>query len=448
MRIEARDFDLDLDALTRRLDALPPFVRQGKVTQVVGLVVEASVPGVHVGSLCEIHAADGRPVVAEVVGFRNETALLMPLGDVGGVRMGSAVRPRTSLARVNVGESLLGRVIDGLGRPLDGRPPPPCPESVPLYAEPLNPMRRPPIDQPMWLGIRAIDGLITCGRGQRVGIMAGSGVGKSVLLGMMARNASSDVNVIAMIGERGREVRTFIEKTLGAEGLARSVVVAATSDTSPLVRVRGAWLATAIAEFFRDRGAHVLLLMDSVTRFAMAQREIGLAVGEPPTTRGYPPSVFALLPKLLERAGTHARAGSITGFYTVLVEADDLNDPIGDSVRSILDGHIVLSRDLAARNHYPAIDVLASASRVMDDVTTAAHRRAAGTVRELLAAYRRAEDLINIGAYQKGANPVIDRAVDRIGAIEALLRQGMDEREAPEAVRRRLEEVAGPTEGG
>jgi flagellum-specific ATP synthase len=438
MRLDVRDFDLDLDVMTRRLEQVPSFVRYGKVTQVVGLVVEATVPGVHVGSLCEIVAADGRPILAEVVGFRDETALLMPLGDVAGVRMGSAVRPRAQLPRVPVSEALLGRVLDGLGRPLDGRPLPPADATMPLYPQPLNPLSRKTIRDPMWLGIRAIDTLLTCGRGQRVGIFAGSGVGKSVLLGMMARNALSDVNVIALIGERGREVRAFIEQNLGPEGLARSVVVTATSDTSPLVRLRGAYLATAIAEFFRARGRHVLLMMDSVTRFAMAQREVGLAIGEPPTTRGYTPSVFGLLPRLLERAGTDAGEGSITGLYTVLVEADDMNDPIGDAVRSILDGHIVLSRPLAARNHYPAIDVLSSASRVMVDVVDKEHRQAAGQVRELLAVYRKAEDLINIGAYQKGANATIDRAVAQIDGINGMLRQEFDERVAPDVSKRHL----------
>jgi len=289
-------------------------------------------------------------------------------------------------------------------------------------------MHRQVIDTPMWLGIRAIDTLITCGKGQRVGVFAGSGVGKSVTLGMMARNASSDVNVIALIGERGREVLNFIHHDLGLEGLKRSVVVCATSDTSPLERIRAAKFATSIAEFFREQGRDVLLMMDSITRFAMAQREIGLAVGEPPTTRGYPPSVFALLPRLLERAGRVSKGGSITGLYTVLVEADDMNDPIGDTVRSIIDGHVVLSRDLAAQNHYPAIDVSVSASRVMSAVTSPDHRAAAGKVRELIASYRKAEDLINIGAYQRGSNSTIDRAIAQIDAINQMLRQGVEEK--------------------
>jgi len=426
--LEAHDFDLDVGALVDRIGNPPAAIRRGKVSKVVGLVVEAYVPGARVGSLCEITAENGRPVIAEVVGFREKSALLMPLGDIGGVRMGSVVGQRKALASVPVGPAMLGRVFDGLGRPLDGAPPPEHVAEMPLYARPINPLDREVIDEPMWLGIRAIDTLLTCGRGQRIGIMAGSGVGKSVLLGMLARNASSDVNVIALVGERGREVRAFIERDLGPEGLARSVVVAATSDTPPLVRIRAAWLATTIAEYFRGQGKDVLLMMDSVTRFAMAQREIGLAVGEPPTTRGYTPSVFALLPRLLERAGTDAGDGSITGLYTVLVEGDDLNDPIGDAVRSILDGHVALSRDLASRNHYPAIDVLASASRVMVDIANKEHLEAAGVIRSLLAAYRQAEDLINIGAYQKGANATIDRAVAQIDAINSMLRQGIDEK--------------------
>jgi flagellum-specific ATP synthase len=435
---EVDDYLIDLDALDKRLALAPGPVSQGKVTQVVGLVVEGSVPGARIGSLCEITVEGAQPVVAEVVGFRDSTALMMPLGAISGVRMGAHVKPRQGLSQVPVGDTMLGRVFDGLGRPLDGRPMPVTTETRPLYAEPLNPLQRRPIEEPMWLGIRAIDCLMTSGRGQRVGIFAGSGVGKSVTLGMIARNASSDINVIALVGERGREVLGFIERDLGPEGLARSVVVAATSDTAPLVRIRAAYLATTIAEHFRAQGKQVLLMMDSVTRFAMAQREVGLAVGEPPTTRGYTPSVFALLPRLLERAGTCDGPGSITGLYTVLVEGDDLNDPIGDAVRSILDGHIVLSRQLASSNHYPAIDVLVSASRVMSEVTDEAHRESAGTLRELIAAYRKAEDLINIGAYQSGANPVIDRAVAQNEAITRLLRQGIRESVGPEEALRQM----------
>lgn len=434
-------FGIDVDRLDGAVKR-PSLVERGKVTQVVGLVVEGHVPGARVGSLCEISVSGDSTVVAEVVGFRERTALMMPLGDIGGVQMGSLVTPRSALASVAVGDAMLGRVFDGLGRPLDRRPMPALTHERSLYAAPQNPLERRPITDPMWLGIRAIDTMLTCGRGQRVGIFAGSGVGKSVTLGMIARNASSDVNVIALVGERGREVLGFIERDLGAEGLKRSVIIAATSDTAPLVRIRAAYLATTIAEHFRAQGNQVLLMMDSVTRFAMAQREVGLAVGEPPTTRGYTPSVFALLPRLLERAGTCSGEGSITGLYTVLVEGDDLNDPIGDACRSILDGHVVLSRDLASRNHYPAIDVLQSASRVMPDVTDDRHRASAATLRELMAAYRRAEDLINIGAYQRGANPTIDRAVTQIRDINGMLRQGMTERFAPDASLTHLHGIA------
>ena len=425
---DVREFGLDLDVLSARLERPERPIEAGKVTRVVGLIIEGSVPEARIGSLCEIAVQGQRSVLAEVVGFRDQTALMMPLGAIGGIEMGSTVTPRRTTAMVPVGDDMLGRVFDGLGVPLDDLGPVKYTAQMPIYADPINPMRRRIIDEPAWMGIKAIDCMLTCGRGQRVGIFAGSGVGKSVTLGMMARNCASDINVIALIGERGREVLSFIEQDLGPEGLARSVVVAATSDMAPLVRIRAAWYATTIAEYFRKQGKHVVLMMDSVTRFAMAQREIGLATGEPPATRGYTPSVFALLPRLLERAGRDEGPGSITGIYTVLVEGDDLNDPIGDAVRSILDGHIVLSRDLAARNHYPAIDVLSSASRVMVDVTANEHRAAAGVIRELLSAYHRAEDLINIGAYKHGANAIIDRAIAQIEPINRLLRQSVGER--------------------
>lgn len=420
-------FGLDMSAISDRLTGVDKPAEEGKVTQVVGLVIEGYVPDARLGATCEILVDGAKPVVAEVVGFRGATTLLMPLGELSGIKMGSRIRARTTRAAVPVGDAMLGRVFDGLGNPLDGRPEPETDEEMPLYAEVINPMLRRPIDEPAWMGIRSIDCLLTCGRGQRVGIFAGSGVGKSVTLGMIARNCASDVNVIALIGERGREVLNFIENDLGPEGLARSVIIAATSDTAPLIRLRAAWYATAVAEYFRARGKHVVLMMDSLTRFSMAQREIGLAVGEPPATRGYTPSVFALLPRLLERAGRDDGPGSITGLYTVLVEGDDMNDPVGDAARSILDGHIVLSRELASRNHYPAVDVLSSASRVMGSVTTSEHRAAAGTIRELLAAYNKAEDLVNIGAYREGANKQIDRALKQIEAINGLLRQGMEE---------------------
>jgi flagellum-specific ATP synthase len=421
-------FGVDVKDITDRLKGVARPTTKGRVTQVIGLVVEGYVPSASMGATCMIERKDGPPLEAEVVGFRGDVALLMPMGDLYGVELGCPISTHHSSALAGVGRAMLGRVLDGMGRPLDGGPPPAFDKMMPLSAQPINPMHRQVIDTPMWLGIRAIDTLITCGKGQRVGVFAGSGVGKSVTLGMMARNASSDVNVIALIGERGREVLNFIHHDLGLEGLKRSVVVCATSDTSPLERIRAAKFATAIAEYFREQGRDVLLMMDSITRFAMAQREIGLAVGEPPTTRGYPPSVFAMLPRLLERAGRMSKGGSITGLYTVLVEADDMNDPIGDTVRSIIDGHVVLSRDLAAQNHYPAIDVSVSASRVMSAVTSPDHRAAAGKVRELIASYRKAEDLINIGAYQRGSNPTIDRAIAQIDAINQMLRQRVEEK--------------------
>ena len=421
-------FGVDFKDVDKKLKGAARPTTKGRVTQVIGLVVEGYVPHARMGATCLIERDGEPPLEAEIVGFRGDVALMMPMGDLYGIEQGCPVSTQHQAARAGVGKAMLGRVLDGMGRPLDGGPPPAFDEMMPLVAEPINPMKRQVIDTPMWLGIRAIDTLITCGKGQRVGVFAGSGVGKSVTLGMMARNASSDVNVIALIGERGREVLNFIHHDLGLEGLKRSVVVCATSDTSPLERIRAAKFATTIAEYFRNQGRDVLLMMDSITRFAMAQREIGLAVGEPPTTRGYPPSVFAHLPRLLERAGRVAAGGSITGLYTVLVEADDMNDPIGDTVRSIIDGHVILSRDLAAQNHYPAIDVSVSASRVMNAVTSQEHRAAAGKIRELIASYRKAEDLINIGAYQHGSNPTIDRAVAQIDSINMLLKQAIEEK--------------------
>ena len=417
-----------MDHLLQRLDGLNTFGVAGKVTKIVGLVVEGYCPASTVGSLCELTPLNGgAPVPAEVVGFRDSRALLMPLGELRGLGPGSLIRVRRDSASLAVGNELLGRVVDAMGHPIDGRPLPFMTREMPLYALPAGPMERSKIDAPLDLGIRSINGLLTCGQGQRLGIMAGSGVGKSVLLGMMARNTRADVNVIALIGERGREVREFIERDLGEEGLARSVVVVATSDQSPLLRMRGAFVATTLAEYFCAQGKKVLLMMDSVTRFAMAMREVGLAIGEPPATKGYTPSVFATLPKLLERAGSFRGAGSITGLYTVLVEGDDMNEPIADAVRSILDGHIVLSRALAARNHYPCIDVLTSASRVMRDITSPLHQELAGRIREILATHKEAEDLINIGAYAAGSNPRIDQAIGKIEAVNRFLRQKMTE---------------------
>ena len=410
--------------LLGRIRGLNTIQVRGKVTNIVGLVVEGYCPESSVGTLCELTPQDGgEPVPAEVVGFRDSRALLMPLGELRGLGPGSLIRVRRASATLPVGDPLLGRVVDAMGAPIDGLGSLSLDQEMPLYALPAGPMQRKNIDAPLDLGVRAINGLLTCGMGQRMGIMAGSGVGKSTLLGSMARHAQADVNVIALIGERGRELKEFIERDLGEEGLARSVVVVATSDQSPLLRMRGAFVATTIAEYFCRQGKNVLMMMDSVTRFAMAMREVGLAIGEPPTTKGYTPSVFATLPKLLERAGSFKDMGSITGLYTVLVEGDDMNEPIADATRSILDGHIVLSRDLAAKNHYPAIDVLTSASRVMREITSVEHFRMAGAMREILATFREAEDLINIGAYSAGNNPKIDYAVSKIDAINRFLRQ-------------------------
>ncbi|MEK6560440.1 MAG: flagellar protein export ATPase FliI [Nitrospirota bacterium] len=401
----------------------------GKVTQIVGLIIEGHGPGSSIGELCDIYPRGEAPVVeAEVVGFKGEKIQLMPLGDTRGLSPGSKIMAKRHRAYVRVGDNILGRILDGLGNPIDGKGDIIERVLYPIYNAPLNPLDRRRIEKPLDLGIKAINSLLTCGQGQRLGIFAGSGVGKSVLLGMMARNTSADVNVIALIGERGREVKEFLEKDLKKEGLARSVVIVATSDQPPLVRMRGAYIATAIAEYFRDCGKKVLFMMDSVTRFATALREVGLAIGEPPTTKGYTPSVFSVLPKLLERAGTCAGEGNITGLYTVLVEEDDLNDPIVDAVRSILDGHIVLSRDLATHNHYPSIDILRSISRTMIDIVSAEHLGYSRRLREVVSRYRKAEDLINIGAYKTGSNTEIDYAIGMIDRINKYLRQGIDEK--------------------
>ncbi|MBF0183509.1 MAG: FliI/YscN family ATPase [Magnetococcales bacterium] len=403
-------------------------LRTGRVTQVVGLLVEGDGPAASIGDMCQIWPEDGaEPIKAEVVGFRNKALLLMPLGPLRGIHPGSRIVSYGRPEDVAVGDALLGRVINPMGEPLDGGPLLLLPERMPLYADPVNPMVRRRIDTAMDLGVRAINGLLTVGQGQRVGIFSGSGVGKSTLLGMMARYTSADINVIALVGERGREVVEFIERDLGPEGMARSVVVVATSDQPPLLRLRAAFLATAIAEYFRARQQHVLLLMDSVTRFAMAQREVGLTRGEPPTTRGYPPSTFMLLPRLLERTGRDEGDGSITGLYTILVEGDDLQDPVADAVRGILDGHIVLSRSLAAANQYPAIDILESLSRLMESLVDVKQKRWAGRLREALATYSRAEDMVNIGAYVAGSNPQIDNALKLITPIRNYLRQPVEQ---------------------
>lgn len=420
--------NLNLTKYERALDVAQLTRDIGKVTQVTGFLICGYIPEVSVGTVCEIFPNSGAPsFLAEVVGFRGREVLLMPLGEMHGIGMGSTILVRRPLASVPVGAAQLGRVINGLGEPIDGKGDIFTTEEVPLYSEAGNPLNRPPIREAMSLGVRAIDSMLTLGKGQRVGIMAGSGVGKSVLMGMMARNSQADINVIAMVGERGREVREFIEHTLGEEGLRRSIVVAATSDQSALIRTRAAFVATTVAEYFCQQGKDVLLIMDSVTRFAMAQREIGLNIGEPPATKGYTPSVFSLLPKLLERAGNFEGKGSITGLYTVLVEGDDMNDPIGDSVRSIVDGHIVLTRSLAQKGHFPAIDVLQSTSRVMRNVVSPEHFQHAMHVREMMAVYREAEDLINIGAYKLGSSARIDQAIKMEGPIEQMLKQTVEE---------------------
>ncbi|MBP7583109.1 MAG: FliI/YscN family ATPase [Spirochaetes bacterium] len=420
------------------IDEIDVVRRTGRVERIAGLTIETTGPGVKYGELCKIKLENGDYLYAEVVGLNKNRLVLMPIGDMKGVTVGAQVIDAGSAMTVPVGEALLGRVISGTGRPLDGKGDIYTRTRYPVDSKPANPLARTLITQPLSVGIRAIDGLLTVGRGQRIGVFSGSGVGKSTLLAMMARYTDADVNVIALIGERGREVRDFVDKELGPDGLKRSVVVVATSDQPPMVRLRGAFLAHAVAEYFRDQDMSVNLLMDSVTRFALAQREVGLATGEPSATRGYPPSVFSLLPRLLERSGTREGGGSITGFYTILVEADDMNEPIADAVRGILDGHIVLDRNLAHRNHYPAIDVLGSISRCMKDVVDDEHREAAGKMRELMAAYRDSEDLITLGAYKRGADTMVDRAIDMREQFNAFLRQGIYEKDTFDNIVKRL----------
>jgi len=421
------NFTDKIEYLIDHVDELDIYRTYGKVTQVVGLLIESIGPSVAVGDVCEIHPRNSKDFyLSEVVGFREDRVLSMPLGEMRGIAPGSDVVATGEQFSVFVSPQMLGRIIDGLGEPIDGLGILGEGESRSVYQEPPPPLERERIQQPIATGIRAIDGLLTLGKGQRVGIFAGSGVGKSTLLGMIARNTSADINVISLVGERGREVRDFIEKDLGKEGLQRSVVVVATSDQPALIRVKSALVATTIAEYFREQGKDVMLMMDSLTRVAMALREIGLTIGEPPTTRGYTPSVFAFLPQLLERAGT-SRKGSITGLYTVLVEGDDMNEPVADASRAILDGHIVLSRRLASAGHYPAIDVLESVSRVMKDVTDSKHQQAAKKLADTIATYKEAEDLINIGAYVKGSNPKVDYAIKKINKINEFLRQEIEE---------------------
>jgi flagellum-specific ATP synthase len=398
----------------------------GKVIQVVGLIIEAQVQGVSVGEVCKIVINDKNYILSEVVGFKESKVLLMPLGQITGIKPGSRIYATGEPIQVKVGMGLLGRVLNGMGEPMDGKGDIDFEAMYPVDKDPPDPIKRPRITKVLKTGVKAIDGLLTLGRGQRVGIFAGSGVGKSTLMGMLARNCEAEINVISLVGERGREVKDFIEESLGEEGLKKSVVICATSDQPPVIRLKGALVGTAVAEYFRDQGKDVLLMMDSVTRFSMAQREIGLATGEPPTTKGYTPSVFAMLPRLMERAGTSEK-GSITAIYTVLVDGGDMDEPIADAARGILDGHILLDRGLAAKNHYPCIEVGHSVSRLFSAINDPRHQKAAGQLREVLARYNEAEDLINIGAYVKGSNPKIDAAVEKIDDVNTLLKQATNE---------------------
>ena len=418
--------DIDFDVLIDKVNKTSTIYSEGVVKKVIGLTIEVKGIKAFVGELCIIYTSTGSEVKCEVVGFRDDYVILMPLGVLSGISVGCRVVPQNKPLAVNCSDDLLGKILDGLGNEYNTQEENQG-EQYSLENSPPGPLSRKRIDSVMVTGVRAIDGFLTVGEGQRIGIFAGSGVGKSTTLGMIAREAKADVNVIALIGERGREVLEFIEKDLGPEGMKKSVVVCATSDKPALIRIKGALTATAIAEYFRDKGKKVILMMDSVTRFAMAQREVGLAIGEPPATKGYTPSVYAMLPQLLERSGTSEK-GSITAFYTVLVDGDDFNEPIADAVRGILDGHIVLSRDLAHQNHYPAIDVLNSVSRLMSAIASKEHKEAASKARDLLATYKNSEDLINIGAYVKGSNKKIDLAVKYYDQIINFLRQGINEK--------------------
>ena len=431
------DLELDFNKLTKRVNGTSAIYSEGIVRKVIGLTIEVQGIKAFIGELCIIYNESENPINCEVVGFKEEFVILMPLDELIGISPGCRVVPQRKPLSVRCSDALLGHIIDGLGNPLDSESLFIDGEEYPLENEAPDPLKRKRIKDIMPTGVRAIDGFLTCGDGQRIGIFAGSGVGKSTTLGMIAREAKADVNVISLIGERGREVLEFIEKDLGPEGMKKSVVVCATSDKPALIRIKGALTATAIAEYFRDQGKKVILMMDSVTRFAMAQREVGLAIGEPPATKGYTPSVFAKLPKLMERSGTSID-GSITAFYTVLVDGDDFNEPIADAVRGILDGHIVLSRDLAHKNHYPAIDILNSVSRLMSTIAPKEHKQAASLARDLLATYKEAEDLINIGAYVKGTNPKIDMAIEYNDKLNGFLCQGIEEKARFEDVLNRL----------
>jgi flagellum-specific ATP synthase len=433
---------IHFDRLHEIVESSSPYRYSGKVDQVVGLTVRVKSLYAFVGEICKILLPAGGEITAEVVGFQGDCVILMPLGDLDGIMTGCPVVPTGKALSVKVSNEMLGQVLDGLGNPLSETAPVRHFEhEVQLYRSPPNPLTRPPIKDIMHTGVRAIDAFLTCGQGQRMGVFAGSGVGKSTLLGMISRYSDAEINVIALIGERGREVKAFLDKDLGPEGLKKSVVICATSDQPPLVRLKGAFLATAVAEYFRDQGKKVMLMMDSVTRFAMAQREVSLAAGEAPATKGYTPSVFALLPKLLERSGT-APSGSITAFYTVLVEGDDMNEPIADAVRGILDGHIVLSRELAAQSHYPAIDIPQSVSRLFNDLMEKNQVRQISSLRHLMGAYRESEDLIQIGAYKAGSSPIVDRAIALKPSLDAFLRQEIDEISSFEETRTRIESLS------
>jgi len=419
---------LDWDKYIEAVSSCRPFKLEGKVVKVAGIVAEANGPGLSVGSLCAIKNSDGQNIQAEVIGFNNQKVIIMPFGEMRGIEPGSRIVDISKKPTVSVGDAYLGRVVNGLGRPIDNKGMLRSQKEYAIYGNIQNPLKRKIIRDPIDVGVRSVNALHTVGKGQRIAIMAGSGVGKSVLMGMMARHTSADVIVIALIGERGREVREFIERNLGEEGLKKAVVVVATSDAPALVRIRGTHLATTLAEYFRDKGLDVLLIMDSITRFAMSLREVGLAAGEPPSAKGYTPSVFIQIPKLLERAGTIEKKGSITGIYNVLVEGDDMNEPVADAVRSTVDGHIVLSRDLAHKGHYPAVDVMASISRVMDDIVDRDHLDKARKLVKVLATYREAEDLINIGAYADGSDPQIDYAKKMIHKINSFLQQDIGQK--------------------
>jgi flagellum-specific ATP synthase len=437
------EIQVDFSRFERMLPQIHTVKMHGRVQQVIGLTIESEGPAVKMGELCMVYDKAGikAPIRTEVVGFKANKVMLMPLGDMGGIGPGCEVRGMGKPLSVKVGPKMLGRVLDGLGEPIDGKGPLEYEAEVPIYNDPPNPITRPRIEHVMPLGVRVLDSMLTFGKGQRVGIFAGSGVGKSTTLSMIARNAAeADVNVLTLVGERGRELRDFLERDLGEAGLARSVVVVATSDTPALVRLKAAYTGTAAAEYFRDQNKNVILMMDSVTRFAMAQREVGLAVGEPPATKGYTPSVFALLPKLMERAGTSPR-GTITAIYTVLVEGDDMNEPIADTVRGILDGHIVLNRKIAHKNQYPAVDVLQSVSRLFTEINPKDHQAAAMKLRGVLATYGEQEDLINIGAYQRGSNPKVDYAIAMIDEVRSFLTQGIYDPAPFEETRRRLLEL-------